>query len=102
MFKVVLFKFMLIILYLFAGLVAKYKGNSKNNINDPMIEIYNSNDDQVVREVGVPTNWLNPYMTRFATSTTTIRTTELTTIFLRTKSTTQSRFLQALTDDDKR
>ena len=62
MFKLVLFKFILFILYLLAAFVAKFKGSStttivKQNLNE---QILNSNYDQS----GQPTNWINPFITR--------------------------------------
>jgi hypothetical protein len=61
MFKLVLFKFILFILYLFAAFVAKFKGSNsiivKQNLNE---QIFNSNSDKS----GQPTNWINPFITR--------------------------------------
>ena len=95
MFKLVIFKFILFIFYLLAALVAKFKGPSNQTVNNQMI------DTNVFKESGVPTNWINPYITRYTTTTTATKTTT-TTIFLRTKPTTKSRFLTALTNDNEK
>ena len=98
MFKLVLFKFILFLLYLLAALVAKFKGSSSNvrqNSNDQIITNYKPNID----ESGMPTNWINPFITRYTTTTTTVKSTT-TTIFLRTRATTKSKFLKAIKDDD--
>ena len=91
MYKYIFLKVFLFVFYLTAGLISKFHGPVK----DDSIEILGSDG---THEIGVATNWMNPYVTRYSTTTTTTKRTT-TTVFLRTKSTTK-KIIQAILDYD--
>ena len=109
MYKVVFFKFFLFILYCSAGLFTKFSSffDSHNSVDDTeelvLINrnpgIFNVNNNihnqfnagggshdrpRLPNQSGIATNWVNPFMTRYRTSTTTTTTTTTSTTGRRT------------------
>ena len=67
MYKVVFFKLFLFILYMTAGLISK-KANNTKNITDTVYnknKIKESNLSIDTTQIGVATNWVNPFITRY-------------------------------------
>ena len=73
------------VLYMTAGLVSKITNNSENDSattpNDPFNT--NNNKPSGFHEIGVATNWVNPFITRYRVTTSTIKPKTTTTVEIR-------------------
>jgi hypothetical protein len=103
MFKVVFFKFFLIAMYLTSGLMNKLKKNYNLTIlgetNRESIGILNNIQDP--NHIGMATNWVNPYITRYTPSKTTKTTTATTTTTKMTPTAVASTILTVLKKNEQ-